>query len=367
MKRNSILLVLMSLIATLLVPAVFGQATGTVKGVCKDIEGKPIVGAVVEYVSTETGRKYQVKTNNKGEFLSLGIAPGKYNVSLSKDGKELWHFNGVPVSLDEEGNILNFDLQKEAAAQARGQGLTPEQVKQQEEQRAKAQKEQMTVKTLNAKLAEAKTASDAGNWDQAITVLTEATQVDPNRDLLWFKLGDAYRGSAPKQTDSAEKTKRFAQAIEAYNKAIAIKPTGAYYNNLGEAEAKAGKVEDAVKAYNQAATLEPTGAGQYYFNLGAILTNTGKVDEAIEAFHKAIAADPTKADAYYWLGVNLLGKATLKGDKMVAPEGTSEAFNKYLELQPTGQFAQPAKDMLSSIGATVETSYGTKKKPAKGK
>ncbi len=93
-----------------------------------------------------------------------------------------------------------------------------------------------------------------------------------------------------------------------------------------------------------------------------MLTNAGKVDDAISAFDKVIAADPSKADAYYWKGVNMIGKATLKGDKMVAPEGTSEAFNKYLELAPTGTYAQPAKDMLASIGASVET--GFKKKAA---
>jgi len=78
-----------------------------------------------------------------------------------------------------------------------------------------------------------------------------------------------------------------------------------------------------------------------------------------------IAADPTKADAYYWKGVNMIGKATLKGDKMVAPDGTADAFNKYLELAPTGTYAEPAKQMLASIGATVETQFGKKKAGAK--
>jgi len=99
----------------------------------------------------------------------------------------------------------------------------------------------------------------------------------------------------------------------------------------------------------------------FYFNLGAVLTNTGKVDDAIASFKKSIAADPNRADSYYWLGVNMIGKATLQGDKMVAPEGTADAFNKYLELQPNGQFAQPAKDMLASIGSSVQTSFGKKK------
>jgi tetratricopeptide (TPR) repeat protein len=104
----------------------------------------------------------------------------------------------------------------------------------------------------------------------------------------------------------------------------------------------------------------------YFFNEGAVLTNLGKLDEAIQAFDKTIAADPTRADAYYQKGVNLLGKATLgKDGKMVPAPGTAEALNKYLELAPTGKFAQPAKDLLASIGAPVQTSYGTQKKSGK--
>ena len=47
----------------------------------------------------------------------------------------------------------------------------------------------------------AKMASDSGNFDQAVQILTEATQMDPNRDLLWLKLGDAQRSAAQKAAD----------------------------------------------------------------------------------------------------------------------------------------------------------------------
>jgi tetratricopeptide (TPR) repeat protein len=377
MKQKFAVVVLLALAAALCTPA-FTQSTGTVKGVCKDVEGKPIAGAVVQFASQETGRKYEIKTNNKGEYFSLGVAPGKYNVTLLKDGKELFHYSGVPVGLDEV--TVDFDLQKEQAKGAQQQGMTPEQLKKIQEQQEKAAKETNTVKALNDKLAAATQASTAGDYDTAIKVLTEATEVDATRDLLWFKLGDAYRASAVKQTDPAEKTKRLETAISDYQKAIDLRqkaaeaapktPEGnkqlaAYYNNLGDAYAKAGKGDDAIKALTQAAQLDPPNAAMYYFNLGAVLTNIGKMDDAIAAFDKAIAVDPTRADAYYFKGVNLMGKATLKGDKMVAPEGTSEAFNKYLELQPTGQFAEPAKQMLASIGATVETSFGKKKSTKK--
>jgi len=378
MKKLFIISLLLVLVVGLSAPPVIAQAMGTVKGVCKDVEGKPITQAEVEWVGVETGRKYTLKTNNKGEYFSLGIAPGKYNVKLSKDGKEIFHFSNFPVSADEA--TLDFDMKKEQSAAAQGQGLTAEQAKQIQEQQAKAAKETNTVKTLNDKLLAAKTASDAGDFETAIAVLTEANQIDATRDLLWFKLGDAYRSSAPKQTDPAEKQKRFEAAAANYQKAIDIRTNSeqaqkdpnnsatlaAYYNNLAETDAKSGKIDDAVANYAKAAQLDPAKAGQYLFNTGAVLTNAGRVDDAIAAFDKVIAADPTKAEAYYWKGVNLIGKATLKGDKMVAPEGTAEAFQKYLELQPTGTLAQPAKDMLASIGASIETTYGTtKKKPVK--
>src|SRR5215468_4790842 len=379
MKQRFAWTLLIALVIGLCAPTVFAQSTGSVKGVCRDAEGKPIPAGTVEWMSMETGRKYSLKLNKKGEYFSLGITPGKYKVTLfDAEGKQIFYMTGINVGLDELDQ--DIDLKKEAAAQAAGQGLTPEQVKAQQEAQAKAQKENATVKTLNEKLMAAKTASDAGDFDSAIATLSEATTVDANRDLLWFKLGDAYRMSAPKQTDPAEKQKRYAQAAEAYQKAIDLKTANpdakdteanqklaAYYNNLAEADAKSNKIDDAVTNYNKAAQLDPAHAGQYNFNIGAVLTNAGKVDDAIVAFDKVIAVDPTKADAYYWKGVNMIGKATLKGDKMVAPDGTAEAFNKYLELAPTGNYAQPAKDMLASIGAAVETGFNKKKAAAANK
>jgi len=385
MKLYSVALALFILLAGLCATPVVAQETGTVKGVCKDLDGKPIAGATVDWLNTNTGRKLDIKTNNKGEYFSLGMTPGKYTVTLSKDGKEIFHVNGFTVALTE--NVLDFDMQKEQAAAAQGAGLTPEQLKQQQEAQAKILKENATVKNLNEKLAAAKTAADAGDFDTAIAQVTEATQVDPTRDVLWAKLGDYNLSSAGKQTDSTEKAKRYEASITDYQKALDLKQKAveadpkkapdankmlaSFYNNLGKAEAQLGKTDDAVKSYNQAAQLDPAGAGMYYFNLGAILTNANVKNDsemrkaAVQAFDKAIAADPTKADAFYWKGTNLIGAATLQGDKMVAPDGTAEAFQKYLELQPTGPHAEEAKAMLQGLGSPVETSYGTqKKKPA---
>ena len=380
MKKYFAILLFAALALGLWVPTVSAQS-GSVKGVCKDSQGNVIADAIVLWANMENGQKYPLKTNKKGEYFSLGLSPGKYLVTLYKNAddmkanKELDHVKGFQVSLDE--NELPFDLKKNQEEAAKGQGLSPEQLKQMQEAQAKQAKETNTVKSLNEKLNAAKTAADAGDYDTAIAALTEATQTDATRDLVWFKLGDYYRMSAPKQTDPAEKQKRLDSAVGAYQKAVDIKKSttndkdpnaaknlAAYYNNLADAYYKAKKIDDAVKTYEMAAQIDPSSVAQSYFNIGAVYTNSGKPDEANAAFDKCIAADPTRAEAYYQKGLNLLGKATLQGDKTVAPPGTAEAFQKYLEVAPTGPNADSAKALLASLGSTVETSFGTKKKPA---
>jgi len=378
MKQRLLMVVLVAAMAALCVPPVFAQATGTVKGVCKDAQGNPIAGANLEWNNTDNGRKYNLKTNKKGEYFSLGIEPGKYKVTLTQDGKQLDQVAGFPVGADEA--TLDFDLKKSQAEAAQQKGISPEQLKAMQEQQAKAAKETSTVKSLNEKLSIANQAMQGGDFETAITTLNEATQTDPTRDLLWARLGDAYLSSAPKQTDSAEKAKRYGEAVTDYQKAIELKKKtmeagakpddpkilAAYYNNLGQAEARTGQLDESVKAYDLAAQQNPAGGAQYYYNQGAVLTNSGKVDEANAAFDKAIAADPTKAEAYYQKGVNLINKATTdpKTGKVIPAPGTEAALNKYLELQPTGQFAEGAKGMLQYIGSSIETSYGSKKKAA---
>src|SRR4030088_1577698 len=227
MRKHFAMLVFVVLILGLCTPSLFGQASGTVKGVAKDVQGNPIVDAVVVFANQDNGQKYTLKTNKKGEYFSLGIAPGKYQVTLyktaedAKANKELFHVGGFQVQLDE--NTLDFDLKKEQERSAQGQGLTPEQIKQMQEAKEKQQKEVTTVKALNEKLAASTTAMQGGDFETAIASLKEAIQMDTSRDLIWFKLGDAYRLSAPKQTDPAEKQKRLDAAVEAYQKAVQLR------------------------------------------------------------------------------------------------------------------------------------------------
>jgi len=342
MKRHISLVTLVALLLSLNAAQLWAQATGSVKGVVKDQTGKPVEGVTVELTSSDTGKKYDLKTNSKGEYSSIGVVGGTYDFTLMKDGKTIDQIAKVPVVAGGEPRVVDFDFTKRQA------GPTEEQKKQVEE----TQKHNEKIKTLNASLTQARQLETAGNYDEAVTILQQATQVEPNEALLWYSLGDAQRGA-----------KKYPEAIESYQKAIAIKGTVAeYHNNLGKAYEKSGQIDKAVKEFDNAAQLDPNNASMYYFNEGAVYVNSNKMDEALVAFDKVIQIDPNKAPAYYFKGTALLGKATTgKDNKMVVPDGTAEAFNKYLQLDPTGPYAQPAKDALAAIGAPVETSYGKAK------
>jgi tetratricopeptide (TPR) repeat protein len=265
--------VLGAIMAGLWAPAAWGQLT-SVKGYVHDSQGNPLSGATLQFSNRANGRKYELKTNTKGEYYSLGIVAGRYDMVVLKDGKQIWTETNLPVELGEKDNVFNVDLKKEQAAQ---EAALPAEVKKQQEEQ---QKEVTKIKSLNEKLAQAKAAQDAGNPQQAAAILTEATQMDPSQPVIWAALAEAERGMAAKQTDPAEKRAAYIKAVEDYKKAIALKPSGSYYNNMGDAAARSGDSQTAVQAYLAAASADPTNAAQYYYNEGAVLTNTGKVDES---------------------------------------------------------------------------------------
>jgi tetratricopeptide (TPR) repeat protein len=347
--RRSILFPL-ALIATLM--AVSAQAlyaqTVTIKGLCTDAKGKPLVSAVVEYVGLDNNNKYTLKTNHSGEYFSFGISPGKYKVVLYKSdqdrqsGKILYQISEFEVELDV--NRLDVNPGAETSRNLVG-NFDPQPVRNQNPgYQGQVQSSQFSsdfekIKYLNNQLSLAQKAMASGNIDQSISILNSAVEVDAAQDLLWFKLGETYRLSG----DSIK-------AITAYQKAIQIKPTqGAYHNNLGEAYWKLKRVDDALSEYALAAQVDSTDAANYIFNMGAVLTNSGKWWEAISAFTLTIKLDPTRADAYYQKGVNLLGQSMMQSNGMISPHGTKAAFQMYLNLSPSGQHAKDAAQLISSI------------------
>jgi tetratricopeptide (TPR) repeat protein len=139
------------------------------------------------------------------------------------------------------------------------------------------------------------------------------------------------------------------------------------YNNYALALAADHKLEEAKVKLAKAVELDPGGAGKYYFNLGALLMNSNQNEPALEYYKKSFTVDPNYAEAYFYYGSTLLGKATMDTatGKMVAPPGTVEALQKYLQLKPDGPNAESAKQLIAALGATIQANYKDPNAPTK--
>jgi tetratricopeptide (TPR) repeat protein len=213
-------------------------------------------------------------------------------------------------------------------------------------------------KELNDAFNGGKEAAAAKNWQGAADSFEKASQIDPSQNVIWANLADAYVNLAATKP-VAEQPAIMEKGLNAYKKAIELKPDDAgYHNNYGLALARDKKFPEAQTELSKAAEIDPPNAGKYYFNLGALLVNSGHNQEAVEAFKKATDANPNYAPAQYQYGVSLVSKATTTADgKVTPPPGTIEAFQKYLELEPNGPYADQAKAMLTTLTGSVETTY----------
>ncbi|HEX5432738.1 MAG TPA: tetratricopeptide repeat protein [Candidatus Angelobacter sp.] len=400
MKRNLILTAL----------AVFCAMAGAIPASAQLVQvagkvtdkGKPQPGLQVLYKSENTGRTFKLKTNNKGEFFQMGVPIDTYTVSVvDKDGKEVFKQPGVRVNVggDNVLNTMNIDLTNGATASTPGVSGTgapgsrtaefhgddsnggSESGKQQRNQPKMSKEEIAAIEAQNAKaknenvlIAQAQTDLNAKNWQGAIPPLQQLAQVEPNRWSFNQALGNAQlnTGQYDAAVQSFDKGIQVAQNVVSgslkdpknpdANPAKAKAALAQMLTNQGNAYLKLNKNQEAVAAYEKAASLDPN-PGVAYFNICATQYNTGNTEGALAACNKAIAADPNKADAYFIKGSLLMAQGkTDKSGKYTAPDGTAEALNKYLELEPNGAHANDVKQMLQFIGSKVQENYKAKKK-----
>jgi tetratricopeptide (TPR) repeat protein len=117
----------------------------------------------------------------------------------------------------------------------------------------------------------------------------------------------------------------------------------------GHSYLKLQKQTEAIDAYTKAAELSDN-PGKAYFNICATLYNTGDMNGVLKSCDKAIQFDPNKADAWFIKGSAMFGKGEPdRSGKYMPPNGTADALNKYLELDPNGEHAADVKEMLKMI------------------
>jgi tetratricopeptide (TPR) repeat protein len=292
-----------------------------IRGVVRDVKSQPVEGAVVTIVMTDTGRKFTVKTNRRGEFLQIGLASGGYTVQAEKESlasttEKVGVKIGAPAELEL---ILGAPSAAAAAADAK----------------------ELAAKTAELKqlFADGVAAGNAGKHDEAIAKFNAAIAINPKCYDCWDNIG--YAHTQQKQYDQAE---------AAYKKAAEIKPDDATaWNGLATIYNAQRKFDEAAaasaKATELATNLSATGGAgagaDALYNQGVILWNGGKVAEAKKQFEAAVAANPNHAEAHYQLGMALVNEGNLAG--------AATEFETYLKLSPDGPNAATAKSLVAQL------------------
>lgn len=334
--------------------------TGSIHGYVNDPTGATITNGTIG-LSVNGGQtaKYTLHTDSNGNYTGSNIAPGTYTVTLREPttpaGKVLDEFQNVKIVAGQD-TTQNFDLSRPSYIKQ----LSPEQQKEIariKKENASILKDNAVIKNLNNDLKQAREDNKNHNYAEAEALMTKAVALKPDAYLLWVELGIAQKGQ-----------KKYDDAISSLTKAISLdkasgKPNkqvdGIAEDALGEAYGETNKIAQAQATYDAAAADDPANASMFYQNEAIIMNRIGNNAATVAAADKAIAADPKAPIPYYLKGQALIQQATVdpKTQRIEAPAGCVEAYQKYLELAPNGPFAGQVQGILNSIGQKQHSSY----------
>jgi tetratricopeptide (TPR) repeat protein len=295
MKR---LFVAASLLACLVLSGAEARAqTGTARGKVLDEQGQPLqdVKVELEFLGGVT-RKFETKTNKKGEFTQVGLPGGNYSVTASKEGFQPATVQGR-ISLGDPTYLPEIKLRTKAAAQA-----------------AAAAQADKGIEEARATFKKAIELSQAGKLDEAEAAYKELLVKNPSIPEVHYNLGHLY-----------SQKKDWASAEASFLKALELR--------TDYSEAKVGLIRVYQDSGQQQKAMEYMSAGgddpRVAFNLGITFLNQGKSEEAIAALEKAEKLDPSNVEVHYHLGTLLVGQNKI-------PEAIAR-LEKYLSLSPQNQ------------------------------
>jgi tetratricopeptide (TPR) repeat protein len=387
--------VVAGLLAFALSPALMqAQAMGKIRGHVTNPTGQP-QGAGTVSLTTDGGvtLKFTFNVDTNGDY-SGEAPPGTYDVVYrapdTPAGKIVDNIKNIKIAV-ETPVVCDLDMsrpeyisklppdqqkalaelkQKNAEAIAANQTISHanadlkqvSQDKKDVEGASAAAQQQLGVSATKSDILAKANEIKAAKFADIDTLMTNDLKIMPNEALLWTNLAFAQAGE-----------QKYDDAITSYQKAITLekavsKPrldvVAVAEAGLGEAYARNGKIPEATAAYDASAKDDPTRAGMQLRNEAVIFFQMHNSDAQVAAADEAIKVSPNDPILYYIKGQGLVGNATIdpKTNRIVLPPDCQAAYQKYLELAPTGQFADEVAGILQQAGQKITSSYHAPKK-----
>lgn len=181
---------------------------------------------------------------------------------------------------------------------------------------------------------------------------------DKDTPVILSNLGLAYSGVG-----------RYQDAITTLQQAVILKPAAGTYMELGTDFAQVGKMPEASATCDKILAADPQAKNLQagcYKNVAIVLTNNGKLADAIAPLQKATQLNSQDALAWKLLGDALTNTITSKSEGgktvYVVPSGAVEAYQKYLQLEPSGPYAGQVQAAVEGLARLTKAATETKEK-----
>jgi tetratricopeptide (TPR) repeat protein len=303
-----------ALLGLVLAAALEAGAQARLTAKVTDSAGNPLEGVTVTVTTKSLAMfKLVLKTDKRGVYATIvNDATMTYHLKFEKEGYV--PFEGdKKVPINDTGG-LDARLVKISEAQAAASAAAPPSAN------------ELAVEKYN----EGVDLMNAGNRAGAEAKFLQAVQKSADLPAVWKAL-----------TVIAFEKKDWAKTIEYGQKATDLDPNLTnLYSLMSEAARQSGDKKAAAEYLARFSEANPD-TPEMLYNKGVEAYNHNKMKEAEESLGKAVAAKPDYGLAHFWLAmasINLKKNAAAK-----------EHFQKYLELEPKGEEADTAKEMLSVL------------------
>jgi tetratricopeptide (TPR) repeat protein len=289
-----------------------GQGRGRLNGSVKDPTGNAVPNATVTLEFENAGRKFETKTNAKGEWAFIGLGTGRANIIVIADGF-LPATQQVTVSQLNRNPAINMVVAIDVEKKAR-------------------LKDDAAVGLLE----QGNNLFNERKYQEALAIFNQFAVDNPTIYHIYLNIGDCYR----EMQDYKNAILQYEAAIEKAKLATDTIIQAKAQASIGETYLRQNDFKTSQDYFKKSLDLNPKDEVLAY-NVAEIYFNNQKVDDAIAYYILATQIKPDWGTPYLKLGYAYLNKADY--NKAI------ESFNTFLQVEPNSDQAPVAQAVIDSL------------------
>jgi len=292
-----------------------GHGKGRLGGLLLDPDSKPVAGIKMTLTFSENKKLFfEDTTGKKGEWSFIGLGTGNWILSASVPG-----YQPVEQTINVSQLAVNPKVQVVLKKPEKTPGVL---------------QDEKSVELLE----QGNQLYKDGQYDEAIAAYQKFQEANPGLYQIQISIADCYREKG-----------EFDKAIALYNEVIGQSASDATMGRdmaakalagIGNSHLKQGRLQEAQGFFEKSIETSPKDEILAY-NVGEIYFSNQALDQAVRYFELAAQIKPSWPDPFLKLGYVYLNKA----DNAKAAEN----FEKFLVLEPEGERAALAKNILGFI------------------